>query len=81
MSGSAALVRDASEVGTRLDASRPESATRISNKVFQARYQAGGGHDGVFDFPAHGTRTWSNWGEPLQAMLPDLQRVLNGLSR
>jgi len=58
-----------------------KGATRISDKVFQARYQAGGGHDGVFDFPAHGTHAWSNWGGPLQAMLPDLQRVLNGLSR
>ncbi|WP_205874561.1 esterase family protein [Mycobacterium camsae] len=70
-----------SEVGTKLDASLLESATRISNKAFQTRYQAGGGHNGVFNFPANGTHTWSYWGEQLQAMLPDLQRVLGGASR
>lgn len=67
-----------SDVGTKLDASLLESATRISNKAFQARYQAAGGHNGVFNFPDNGTHTWSYWGEQLQAMLPDLQRVLGG---
>ncbi|KAA1249424.1 esterase family protein [Mycobacterium simiae] len=61
---------------TKLDASLLESATRISNKVFQARYQAAGGRNGVFNFPANGTHTWSYWGAQLQAMLPDLQQVL-----
>lgn len=70
-----------SEVGTKLDASLLESATRISNKVFQARYQARGGHNGVFNFPDNGTHTWSYWGEQLTAMLPDLQQVLGGASR
>ncbi len=65
-----------SDLGTKLDASLLESATRISNKVFQARYQAKGGHNAVFNFPANGTHTWSYWGEQLQAMLPDLQQVL-----
>ena len=70
-----------SDLGTKLDASLLESATRISNKVFQARYQAKGGHNGVFNFPANGTHTWSYWGEQLQAMLPDLQQVLSAPSR
>ncbi|OBK17596.1 esterase family protein [Mycobacterium asiaticum] len=65
-----------SDPDTKLDASLLESATRISNKVFQARYQAAGGRNGVFNFPANGTHTWSYWGEQLEAMLPDLQQVL-----
>jgi diacylglycerol O-acyltransferase / trehalose O-mycolyltransferase len=59
-----------------LDASLLESATRLSNKVFQKRYQAAGGRNGVFNFPDNGTHTWSFWGAQLQAMLPDLQQVL-----
>jgi diacylglycerol O-acyltransferase / trehalose O-mycolyltransferase len=55
---------------------RRESATRISNKVFQSRYKAKGGRNGVFNFPDDGTHTWSYWGAQLQAMKPDLQRVL-----
>jgi diacylglycerol O-acyltransferase / trehalose O-mycolyltransferase / mycolyltransferase Ag85 len=62
--------------GTKLDASLLESATRISNKVFQSRYTAKGGHNGVFNFPDDGTHTWSYWGAQLQAMKPDLQRAL-----
>jgi diacylglycerol O-acyltransferase/trehalose O-mycolyltransferase len=70
-----------SDLGTKLDASLLESATRISNKVFQARYQAMGGHNGVFNFPDNGTHTWAYWGEQLRAMLPDLQQVLGTASR
>lgn len=65
-----------SDADTKLDASLLESATGVSNKVFQARYQAAGGRNGVFNFPANGTHTWSYWGEQLQSMLPDLQQVL-----
>lgn len=65
-----------SDLGTKLDASLLESATRISNKVFQARYKLKGGHNGVFNFPSTGTHTWLYWGQQLQAMLPDLQQVL-----
>ncbi|WP_275580677.1 esterase family protein [Mycobacterium riyadhense] len=67
-----------SDLGTKLDATLLESATRLSNKVFQARYKLKGGHNGVFNFPDNGTHTWSYWGAQLQAMLPDLQRVLGG---
>ncbi len=62
--------------GNKLDASLLESATRVSNKAFQSRYKAAGGHNGVFNFPDNGTHTWSYWGAQLQTMLPDLQRVL-----
>ncbi|OOK80761.1 antigen 85-C [Mycobacterium kansasii] len=64
------------EAAGKLDASLLESATRISNKIFQARYKAKGGHNGVFNFPANGTHTWSYWGAQLQAMLPDLRQAL-----
>ncbi|BBX72229.1 esterase family protein [Mycobacterium shinjukuense] len=62
--------------GNKLDASLLESATRLSNKVFQSRYKAAGGHNGVFNFPDNGTHTWSYWGAQLRAMLPDLRRVV-----
>lgn len=65
-----------SDLGTKLDASLLESATRISNKVFAARYKLKGGHNGVFNFPDNGTHTWAYWGQQLQALLPDMRRVL-----
>lgn len=65
-----------SDLGGKLDATLLESATRLSNKVFQSRYKSYGGHNGVFNFPDNGTHTWTYWGEQLQAMLPDLQRAL-----
>jgi S-formylglutathione hydrolase FrmB len=43
---------------------------------FQSRCKARGGRSGVFNFPDDGTHTWSYWGAQLQAMKPDLQRVL-----
>jgi diacylglycerol O-acyltransferase/trehalose O-mycolyltransferase len=69
---------DSDLAGTKLDATLLESATRLSNKVFQARYRLKGGHNGVFNFPDNGTHTWQYWGAQLQAMKPDLQRVLGG---
>jgi diacylglycerol O-acyltransferase / trehalose O-mycolyltransferase len=39
-------------------------------------YHAAGGNDGVFNFPDNGTHDWAYWGAQLQAMKPDLQRVL-----
>ncbi|CAM4209052.1 Diacylglycerol acyltransferase/mycolyltransferase Ag85B precursor [Mycobacterium basiliense] len=53
-----------------------ENATRVSNKAFQSKYQASGGYNGVFNFPDNGLHTWEYWGAQLQAMLPDLRRVL-----
>jgi diacylglycerol O-acyltransferase/trehalose O-mycolyltransferase len=69
---------DSDLAGTKLDATLLESATRLSNKIFQARYKLKGGHNGVFNFPDNGTHTWQYWGAQLQAMKPDLQRVLAG---
>jgi diacylglycerol O-acyltransferase/trehalose O-mycolyltransferase len=47
-----------------------------SNRAFQDRYVAAGGTNGVFDFPPSGTHSWGYWGQQLQQMKPDLQRVL-----
>ena len=46
-----------------------------SNLAFRDRYLAAGGHNGVFNFDA-GTHSWGYWGQQLQQMKPDLQRVL-----
>ncbi|HEY7051861.1 MAG TPA: diacylglycerol acyltransferase/mycolyltransferase Ag85A, partial [Mycobacterium sp.] len=35
-----------------------------------------GGRNGVFNFPDNGTHSWPYWGQQLQAMKPDIQRVL-----
>jgi diacylglycerol O-acyltransferase / trehalose O-mycolyltransferase len=44
--------------------------------MFQMNYQGQGGRNGVFNFPGNGTHSWGYWGGQLQAMKPDLQRVL-----
>jgi len=62
--------------GDKPGASVLENATRLSNKIFQSRYLAYGGRNGVFNFSDNGTHTWEYWGPQLQAMKPDLQRVL-----
>jgi diacylglycerol O-acyltransferase / trehalose O-mycolyltransferase len=53
-----------------------EGLTLRTNKMFQSRYLSAGGSNGVFNFPANGTHSWGYWGGQLQAMKPDLQRVL-----
>jgi diacylglycerol O-acyltransferase / trehalose O-mycolyltransferase len=53
-----------------------EGLTIRTNKEFQSRYQAAGGSNGVFNFPPNGTHSWGYWGGQLQAMKPDIQRVL-----
>jgi diacylglycerol O-acyltransferase/trehalose O-mycolyltransferase len=62
--------------GVMFSAQFLESITLSTNKTFQQRYVAAGGHNSVFNFPSNGTHTWSYWGAQLQAMKPDLQRVL-----
>jgi diacylglycerol O-acyltransferase/trehalose O-mycolyltransferase len=47
-----------------------------TNKDFQAAYTRAGGSNGVFNFPPNGTHSWGYWGGQLQAMKPDIQRVL-----
>ena len=46
-----------------------------SNHTFQNAYLAAGGRNGVFNFPG-GIHSWGYWGQQLQQMKPDLQRVL-----
>jgi len=46
-----------------------------SNLAFRDAYLAAGGRNGVFDF-ADGIHSWGYWGQQLQQMKPDLQRVL-----
>ncbi|MGH3675203.1 MAG: esterase family protein [Mycobacterium sp.] len=53
-----------------------EGLTIRTNKEFQSRYLDAGGGNGVFNFPPNGTHSWGYWGGQLQAMKPDLQRVL-----
>jgi diacylglycerol O-acyltransferase/trehalose O-mycolyltransferase len=53
-----------------------EGFTLRTNKTFKDNYLAAGGTNGVFNFPASGTHSWAYWGQQLQQMKPDLQRVL-----
>jgi diacylglycerol O-acyltransferase/trehalose O-mycolyltransferase len=53
-----------------------ENITRGSNLAFRDRYVAAGGTNAVFNFPDNGTHSWGYWGSQLQAMKPDLQRIL-----
>jgi diacylglycerol O-acyltransferase/trehalose O-mycolyltransferase len=46
-----------------------------SNVAFRNAYLAAGGHNGVFNF-TEGVHSWGYWGQQLQQMKPDLQRVL-----
>src|SRR6201997_1703754 len=62
--------------GAMFSASFLETITLSTNKQFQQRYLAAGGHNAVFNFPPNGTHSWGYWGAQLQAMKPDLQQVL-----
>ena len=53
-----------------------ENITLDTNKEFQKKYLAAGGRNAVFNFSASGTHSWGYWGAQLQAMKPDIQRVL-----
>ncbi|ANE78739.1 diacylglycerol acyltransferase/mycolyltransferase Ag85A [Mycobacterium adipatum] len=62
--------------GDNLPAKFLESLTLRTNKTFKDEYVAAGGTNGVFNFPSGGTHDWPYWGAQLQAMKPDIQRVL-----
>ena len=62
--------------GNNLPAKFLESFTLRTNKTFQDNYIAAGGKNAVFNFPDSGTHDWGYWGQQLQAMKPDIQRVL-----
>jgi diacylglycerol O-acyltransferase/trehalose O-mycolyltransferase len=64
------------DFGVQYSAQFLENITISSNKEFQQKYLAAGGRNAVFNFPTSGTHTWAYWGSQLQAMKPDLQRVL-----
>jgi diacylglycerol O-acyltransferase/trehalose O-mycolyltransferase len=53
-----------------------EGFTLRTNATFRDNYIAAGGTNGVFNFPAQGTHTWAYWGQQVQQMMPDVQRVL-----
>jgi diacylglycerol O-acyltransferase / trehalose O-mycolyltransferase len=67
---------DAGLGNAQIPAQLLEGMTLSSNTNFQQRYLGAGGRNGVFNFPANGTHSWGYWGGQLQAMKPDLQRVL-----
>lgn len=62
--------------GGDLPATFLEGTALQSNFNFRDRYVAAGGNNAVFNFPPTGTHTWGYWGAQLQAMKPDIQRVL-----
>ena len=62
--------------GANVPAEFLENMLRQSNIDFMNGYHAAGGNNGVFNFPDSGTHDWGYWGAQLQAMKPDLQRVL-----
>ena len=62
--------------GDNMPAKFLEGLTLRTNQQFQNTYVASGGRNGVFNFPANGTHSWGYWGEQLQQMRPDIQRVL-----
>jgi diacylglycerol O-acyltransferase/trehalose O-mycolyltransferase len=64
------------DFGTMYSAQFLENITINTNKDFQKKYVAAGGRNAVFNFPNDGTHSWGYWGAQLQAMKPDLQRVL-----
>ncbi|WP_059021122.1 alpha/beta hydrolase family protein [Mycobacterium sp. M26] len=67
---------DAGLGNAQIPAQLLEGLTIRTNQEFQRRYQAAGGSNGVFNFPPNGTHSWGYWGGQLQAMKPDIQRVL-----
>ena len=64
--------------GTSGNVQLPENITLSTNKEFQQKYVAAGGRNAVFNFPKDGTHSWGYWGSQLQAMKPDLVRILGG---
>ncbi|WP_231976798.1 esterase family protein [Mycobacterium sp. E740] len=69
------------DFGAQYSAQFLENITRSTNKEFQQKYLAAGGRNAVFNFPADGTHSWGYWGSQLQAMKPDLVRILGNAPR
>ena len=64
--------------GAQYSAQFLENITLSTNKDFQRKYLAAGGRNAVFNFPTDGTHSWGYWGAQLQAMKPDLVRIIAG---
>ncbi|MGE2717507.1 esterase family protein [Mycolicibacterium litorale] len=67
--------------GDNFNAKFLESFTLRTNETFQEQYLAAGGRNGVFNFPQAGTHSWGYWGQQLQQMKPDIQRVLGAVQQ
>lgn len=65
--------------GDNFNAEFLEKFTLRTNKTFQEEYIAAGGKNGVFNFPESGTHSWEYWGQQLNQMKPDIQRVLGAV--
>lgn len=65
--------------GNLFNAKFLEGFTLRTNKTFKDEYIAAGGTNGVFNFPDAGTHSWGYWGQQLQQMKPDIQRVLGAV--
>ncbi|KUI26458.1 diacylglycerol acyltransferase/mycolyltransferase Ag85A [Mycobacterium sp. IS-1742] len=65
--------------GDNFNAKFLEGFTLRTNETFQEQYLAAGGRNGVFNFPQSGTHSWGYWGQQLQQMKPDIQRVLGAV--
>jgi diacylglycerol O-acyltransferase/trehalose O-mycolyltransferase len=68
-----------SVAGNNLPAKFLEGLTIRTNRTFKDEYAAAGGTNGVFNFPDGGTHDWPYWGQQLQQMKPDIQRVLGAV--
>jgi diacylglycerol O-acyltransferase/trehalose O-mycolyltransferase len=66
--------------GNLMSAEFLEGFTLRTNESFRDTYVAAGGSNGVFNFPPQGTHSWGYWGQQVQQMLPDVQRVLGAQS-
>src|SRR5690606_12029381 len=62
--------------GDNFNAKFLESFTLRTNKTFQQEYIAAGGKNRVLNFPDAGPHSRGYWGQQLQQMKPDIQRVL-----
>jgi diacylglycerol O-acyltransferase/trehalose O-mycolyltransferase len=69
---------DGGNFGSQYSAQFLENITLSTNKEFQQKYVAAGGRNAVFNFPTDGTHSWGYWGSQLQAMKPDLIRIVGG---
>ncbi|BBY73478.1 hypothetical protein MPRF_03770 [Mycolicibacterium parafortuitum] len=65
------------DLGASISAGFLETITLNTNKEFRDKYLAAGGRNAIFNFPPNGTHSWGYWGAQLQAMKPDIVRLLN----